>query len=330
MVGWRVIREKYVWRNKRTSCKVKQGQFVPTELWFHSIFALQRRMAERPEQAWQEGWEEAIGLHSQDFQRRRMQWLLMVKWWKAADTKGHPREILREKLPQQDKTSFINRSEGEGISGTAEEETYLKSTWSPNFSANTEQEQPSVAESLGPEVSALWESLCHSSEAAAETSATHSDVPECRMSPWHKKSSWQQGTRQTEEVFSAFLQLVAQITSTRIHSKQLRGSIHRAPVCCPGWTSMLPLNASGFTFQSDSSCLCDIITVTRKREVTLRKKWTFKIWFRYIGASYNGSLISPLNWKHNWESWCHLSDHATGIISVEQKAGQHSRWLAWW
>lgn len=139
VVGWRVIREKYVWRNKRTSCNVKQGQFVPTELWFYSIFALQRRMAERPEQAWQEGWEEAIGLHSQDFQRRRLQWLLMVKWWKAADTKGHPREILREKLPQQDKTSFINRSEGEGISGTAEEETYWKSTWSPNFSANTEQ-----------------------------------------------------------------------------------------------------------------------------------------------------------------------------------------------
>lgn len=58
---------------------------------------------------------------------------------------GHAGEILREKLPQR-------------IPGTTEEETYLKHTSSPKFSANIEQEcqYPCVAESLGLKVSALW------------------------------------------------------------------------------------------------------------------------------------------------------------------------------
>lgn len=126
---------------------------------------------------------------------------------KAADTVGHPRELLREKLPQLDKNSINSRSEWENIRDSRGWETHLKCTWSPKFLADIEQEHhyPSVAESHGPKVSALWESLCHSSEAAAETSATHSDEPECRMSHWHNKSSWQQGTWWIEEIFSAFL-----------------------------------------------------------------------------------------------------------------------------
>lgn len=57
-----------------------------------------------------------------------------------------------------------------------------------------------------------------------------------------------------------------------------------------------------------------------------QNKWTLKIQLRYVGTSCSGSLIWSLNWKHNWETWCYLSLHATGIVLVEYKAGQNSRW----